>query len=54
MAEATQTDREAIHLFFEQVEKTYKARDLDGFVNCFDDNVVFLPPEGHPIIGKGA
>lgn len=54
MTEVTYTDREDIDLLFKQSIKAYKARDLDGFVNCFDDSVVCLPPEQHPIIGKEA
>lgn len=52
--DGTQTDREAINELFERVDATYKEGDLDAFVDCFDDNVVCLPPGGPPVIGKEA
>jgi uncharacterized protein (TIGR02246 family) len=54
MMETNQTDREAVDDLFERAKTTYKEGDLEGFLDCFDDNVVCLPPAAPPVIGKEA
>lgn len=54
MTDSIQEDRQAIDHFIEQLTKAFVDRDLDRFLELYDDNVVCLPPGQQPIIGKSA
>ena len=45
---------ESIKTFYRHYEEAFLSRDLDRFVDCHDDEVVCLPPDGSPIYGIAA
>ena len=54
MTDPAQAENAALTAFFDRMTEVYKARDLDGFVDSFDEEVVCLPPGQRPITGREA
>ncbi len=54
MANNDTADAEAIGAFAKQANDAFSARDLPAFIDFFDEDVVAMPPDRDPIIGRDA